>query len=132
MANASILRWDPTQPIFHWLAFGVALGKTQILELGNAKIYQHVGISNAKFWRRGHCPTPTPDPMCFASQWNIGFKLQASVLKLHKNLLCPPPSTLGWLKLFQPHFLYENFTPSPLPPSYDSVISKLQRWEIHV
>ena len=54
---------------------GLASGKTQILALGNAKIYQHVGISNAKFWRRGHCPTPTPDARYFASQWNIGFKL---------------------------------------------------------
>ena len=52
---------------------GLASGKTQILALGNAKIYQHVGISNAKFWRRGHCPTPTPDARYFASQWNIGF-----------------------------------------------------------
>ena len=34
--------------------------------------YQHIGIPNAKFWRRGHCPTPTPDASYFASQWNIG------------------------------------------------------------
>ena len=39
----------------------LASGVTQILALGNAKIYQHVGISNAKVWRQGHCPTPTPD-----------------------------------------------------------------------
>ena len=43
------------------------------LALGNAKIYQHVGISNAKFWRRGHCPTPTPDARYFVFWWNIGF-----------------------------------------------------------
>ena len=53
--------------------WGLALGITQILALGNAKIYQHVGISNAKFWRRGHCPTPTPDARYFAFWWNIGF-----------------------------------------------------------
>ena len=53
----------------------LASGVTQILALGNAKTYQHVGISNAKFWRRGHCPTPTPDARYFASQWNIGFRL---------------------------------------------------------
>ena len=53
---------------------GLASEVTQILALGNAKIYQHVGISNAKFWRRGHCPTPTPDTRYFASQWNIGLK----------------------------------------------------------
>ena len=52
---------------------GLASGVTQILALGNAKIYQHVGISNAKFWRRGHCPTPTPDARYFALQWNIGL-----------------------------------------------------------
>ena len=26
MANARILRWDPTQPIFHWLAFEFRVG----------------------------------------------------------------------------------------------------------
>ena len=52
---------------------GLASGKTQILALGNAKIYQHVGISNPKFWRRGYCPTPTPDARYFASQWIIGL-----------------------------------------------------------
>ena len=55
---------------------GMALGMTQILALGNAKIYQHVGIFNAKFWRRGHCPTTTPDARYFASQWNIGLTLR--------------------------------------------------------
>ena len=30
-------------------------------------------------WRRGHCPTPTPDARYFASQWNIGLK------KFHQN-----------------------------------------------
>ena len=54
---------------------GLASGKTQILALGNAKIYQHVGISNAKFWRQGHCPTPTPNARYFALQWNIGLRL---------------------------------------------------------
>ena len=54
---------------------GLASGKMQILALGDAKIYQHVGISNTKFWRRGHCPTPTPDARYFASQWNIGLTL---------------------------------------------------------
>ena len=37
---------------------GLASGKTQILALGNAKIYQHVGSSNAKFWRLAMPPTP--------------------------------------------------------------------------
>ena len=34
---------------------GLALGVTQILELGNAKIYQHVGISNANPRRQVFC-----------------------------------------------------------------------------
>ena len=51
-------------------------GVTQILALGNAKIYQHVGISNAKFWHQSQCPTPTPDARYFASQWNIGFSVE--------------------------------------------------------
>ena len=59
--------------------WGLASGITQILALGNAKIYQHVGISNAKFLRRGHCPTPTPDARYFASQWNIGLSMCFSV-----------------------------------------------------
>ena len=58
---------------------GLASGKTQILALGNAKIYQHVGFSNAKFWRRGHCPTPTPDDRYFVSQWNIGLTIRTYV-----------------------------------------------------
>ena len=35
MSDARILHWDPTQPIFHWLAFGFAMGKTQILGLAS-------------------------------------------------------------------------------------------------
>ena len=70
MANASILRWDPTS------------GKTQILALGNAKIYQHVGISNVKFWRRGHCPTPTPDARYFALQWIKALEVGKCVFNL--------------------------------------------------
>ena len=68
---------------------GLASGKTQILALGNAKIYQHVGISNAKFWCRGHCPTPTPDARYFASQWNIGFSPPCPMLLLsHSSVAC--------------------------------------------
>ena len=52
---------------------GIVSGKTQISALGNAKIYQYVGISNAKFWGQGHCPTPAPDARYFAFWWNIGL-----------------------------------------------------------
>ena len=63
--------------------WGLALGKTQILALGNTKIYQHVGISNAKFWRRGHCPTPAPDARYFAFWWNIGLSLYSTATQNH-------------------------------------------------
>ena len=63
----------------------LASGVTQILALGNAKIYQHVVISNAKFWRRGHCPTPTPDARYFAFWWNIGLSLKPI---FHQNAKC--------------------------------------------
>ena len=69
---------------------GLASGVRQILALGNAKIYQHVGISNAKFWRRGHYPTPTPDARYFASQWNIGSSL------ISGSMGCPRTFTLTY------------------------------------
>ena len=68
------------------LRLGFASGKTQLLDFASGKTqirgfalaprYQHVGIPNAKFWRRGYCPTPNPNARNFASQWNIGFRLQ--------------------------------------------------------
>ena len=51
---------------------GLASGVTQILALGNAKIYQHVGI----FWRY---LMPSPDASSFASQWNIGFTIHFQI-----------------------------------------------------
>ena len=45
----------------------------------------NVGIPNAKCWRRGNCPTPTPDAIYFASQWNIGFTLLTLDLE-HNNI----------------------------------------------
>ena len=62
---------------------GLASGVTQILALRNAEIYQHVGISNAEFWRRGHYLTPTPDAGYFASQWNIGLNLTLQYITLN-------------------------------------------------
>ena len=69
---------------------GLASGVRQILALGNAKIYQHVGISNTKFWRRGHYPTPTPAARYFASQWNIGSSL------IGGSMGCPRTFTLTY------------------------------------
>ena len=63
---------------------GLASGITQILALGTAKIYQHVGISNAKFWRRGHCDE------CIEWQVNFGYqkfcKFLIEILKKHVKL----------------------------------------------
>ena len=58
---------------------GFALAKTQIKRFVLAPIYQHVGISNAKFWRQGRCPAPTPDARYFVSQWNIGLRLKSAL-----------------------------------------------------
>ena len=34
----------------------------------------YFALGNAKYWRRVHCPTPTPDARYFAFWWNIGLK----------------------------------------------------------
>ena len=65
------------------LRLGFASGKTQILGFALAPRYQHVCIPNAKFWRRGYCPTPTPNARYFASQWNIGFRLFNFLLQMY-------------------------------------------------
>ena len=82
MPDAKTQRQDPTPPLFHWLASGFGVGANAnfrfgvgSLASGNAKFshlrYQHVGISNAKVGRRGHCPTPAPEARYFAFWWNI-------------------------------------------------------------
>ena len=52
---------------------GLASGKTQILALGNAKIYQHVVNSNAKFWRWGALPNANPrrQVFCVAVEYRL-------------------------------------------------------------
>ena len=73
---------DPTQPIFHWLTLGFGVG-------GNANLKLCVGsklVSPTKFWRLGHCPTPTPDARYFALQWNIGLTLKNSDLSFELGL----------------------------------------------
>ena len=40
----------------------------------------YFALGNAKFWRRVHCPTPTPDARYFAFWWNIGFRLLSVLL----------------------------------------------------
>ena len=52
---------------------GLASGMTQILELGNAKIYQHVGISNAKILALGALPNANPrrQVFCVAVEYRL-------------------------------------------------------------
>ena len=94
---------------------GLASGKTQILALGNAKIYQHVGISNAKFWRRGHCPTPAPDARYFAFWWNIGFKFYTTPVVFNLRVCivaegnCWFEITVGiWFPVYTSDWLYRS------------------------
>ena len=56
MANAKILYGDPTQPIFHWLAFGFCVGGNanfmfRVGSKANFSVfrYQDVGIANVNF-----------------------------------------------------------------------------------
>ena len=69
-----------------WTNLKFCVGLTQILALGNAKIYQHVGISNAKFWHRG--PNANPDARYFASHWNIGLSLNVCMSMCLSVCLC--------------------------------------------
>ena len=62
---------------------GLASGKTQIRGFTLAPRYQHVGIPNAKFWRWGDCPTPSPNAGNFALQWNIGLSVVISRLYIY-------------------------------------------------
>ena len=54
---------------------------------GDANLKVLVGISNAKFWRRGHCLGSTPDARYFASQWNIGLKVLILIKRSLKKAL---------------------------------------------
>ena len=78
MPNANNFRVDPTQPIFHRLAFGYCAGGNAnfVFRVGgkaNFSVfrYQHVGIANTNF--REICVGPNASS--FASQWNIGLNL---------------------------------------------------------
>ena len=53
--------------------WGFASGETQILAFSDTNMLVYFALGNAKFWRRVHCPTPTPDARYFAFWWNIGF-----------------------------------------------------------
>ena len=83
MPDTKILRWYPTQPIFHWLAFAKKCASPNARDT-NMLVYFALG--NTKFWRWVHCPTPTPDARYFAFWWNIGLNVHAQ----RKN---PTPGT---------------------------------------
>ena len=67
---------SPTQPIFHWLAFGFcvggALGVMQILAFLDTNMLlsptRNCAVGGSK-------PTPGPNTNSFASQWNIGLNV---------------------------------------------------------
>ena len=50
----------------------------------------YFALGNAKFWRRLHCPTPTPNARYFASQWNIGFNVFTCYLSVHSLYITGP------------------------------------------
>ena len=65
------------------LRLGLASGIEQILSLASGGLanfrvfrYQHVGIGNARLGRWVSRPMPGPNTNGFASQWNIGLKIQ--------------------------------------------------------
>ena len=74
---------DPRQPIIYWLALGFCVGGTTNFMFrfgGNTNFsvfrYQHVGMPNTKLWCWGSKPMPGPNANGFASQWNIGFRIE--------------------------------------------------------
>ena len=76
MANTNILGWAPNAT---YIPLARVRGNANFMFPvgGNANFsvfrYQHVGIPNAKLWHWGSKPTPGPNTIGFASQWNIGF-----------------------------------------------------------
>ena len=89
--------WDPTQPLFYWLALGFCVGGNanfmfRVGDSANISVfrYQHVTIPNSKLWRWGSKPTPGPNANGFAPQWNIGLKRgarQKMVFLIHTHYM---------------------------------------------
>ena len=82
MANAKILCLEPNATYFPLTCVWVSRWVTQILGWASGvfafldtNMLVSFALGEAKFWRRGHCPTPTPDARYFASQWNIGLRI---------------------------------------------------------
>ena len=50
----------------------------------------YFALGNAKFWRRVHCPTPTPDARYFAFWWNIGHDRNVGVRSDHVDFCLVP------------------------------------------
>ena len=62
----------------------LASGVTQILALGNAKIYQHVGISIRKILASGALPNANPRRQVFCVA--VEYRLKAMLLKCINNV----------------------------------------------
>ena len=109
------------------LRLGFASGKMQLLGFAsgekcaspNAKytnMLVYFALGNAKFWRRVHCPMPTPDARYFASQWNIGLRDTVYMSKLSSSL--PPCSHhFSFVHLCVLHYHHILPTPSHIPKS---------------
>ena len=83
MPNVRILRLEPNATYIPLTCVWVSLWVTQILGLASGvfafldtNMLVSFALGDAKFWRWGHCPTPTPDARYFALQWNIGLILR--------------------------------------------------------
>ena len=70
--------------------WGSASGITQISALGNAKIYQHVGIlalGDAEVLSFALGDAKVPDARYFAFWWNIGLRVKKKVGKVASKFL---------------------------------------------
>ena len=84
MLDAKMLRWHPTQPIFHWQLLGFASGKkAKKLRHLTQNIptcwYPCVGDAEVLFFAFGD--SKVPDARYIAFWWNIGYSF---------FYLCPP------------------------------------------
>ena len=60
----------------------------------------YFALGNAKFWRRVHWPTPTPDARYFAFWWNIGLKVRRwFVYVCGAGLICVTEVAPHWSRL---------------------------------
>ena len=96
MPNAKTQRQGPNATYIPLAGVGgLASGNAKKIASANAKytnMLVYFGLGNAKFWRRVHCPTPTPDARYFAFWWNIGlshYNINADINNAGNNTIIP-------------------------------------------